>query len=290
MSWRVVVINSHCKLDLQMNNMVIRKGPEEVIAVYLNELAVVVIENTGVSITAALLSTLSQRKIRVVFCDEKHNPISELHPYYGAHDSNKKLRNQLSWTDANKSKVWNLIAKEKIKNQSLVLSQFGFEKEAKKLLEYSKNVQEADITNREGHAARTYFSALFGNEFYRDKDCYENAALNYGYSIILSAINREIVASGYFTQIGIFHDSVHNHFNLGCDLQEVFRPVVDRKVKSMNPKTFGPKEKEQLLSIVEESYTISDKNQILLNAIGIYVRSVLDVVNGFATEILFPQI
>ena len=290
MSWRVVVINSHCKLDLQMNNMVIRKGPDDVIAIYLSEIAVVVIENTGVSITAALLAALIERKIRVVFCDEKHNPISELHPYHGAHDANKKLRNQISWTLESKSETWSLIAKEKIKNQSIILRMYGHIDVAERLCQYANDVLDADITNREGHAARIYFNALFGEEFYRDKDCYTNAALNYGYSIILSAINREIVAAGYFTQIGVFHNSVHNHFNFGCDLQEVFRPIVDRKVRSMELYGFGPKEKQELLSIVDESLMINGKSQTLFNAIGIYVRSVLDFINRDSNEIYFPVI
>lgn len=48
-----------------------------------------------------------------------------------------------------------------------------------------------------------------------------NAALNYGYGIILSAFNREIVMNGYITQIGLFHDYMFNQFNLGCDLMHL---------------------------------------------------------------------
>ena len=48
------------------------------------------------------------------------------------------------------------------------------------------------------------FNALFGKDFTRNDDNPINAALNYGYSLILSTINREIVANGYLTQLGIF--------------------------------------------------------------------------------------
>ena len=44
-------------------------------------------------------------------------------------------------------------------------------------------------------------------DFTRSEENTVNAALNYGYSIILSAFNREIVAHGYLTQLGIFHDT-----------------------------------------------------------------------------------
>lgn len=55
-----------------------------------------------------------------------------------------------------------------------------------------------------------YFNALFGMEFSRTLPHPINAALNYGYGLILSAINREISAAGYLTQLGIFHDNTFN--------------------------------------------------------------------------------
>ncbi len=75
-------------------------------------------------------------------------------------------------------------------------------------------IRTLDSTKREGHAAKVYFNALFGMDFTRADDNPINAALNYGYSMILSAINREITAAGYLTQIGIFHQNTFNPFNL----------------------------------------------------------------------------
>ncbi len=37
-----------------------------------------IIESTAISLTTMLLSELTKHKIKVVFCDEKHNPQSEL--------------------------------------------------------------------------------------------------------------------------------------------------------------------------------------------------------------------
>ena len=68
--------------------------------------------------------------------------------------------------------------------------------------------------------------------------CPINAALNYGYSIVLSVFNREITANGYLTQLGLFHDNMFNQYNLSCDLMEPFRPFVDIAVKDMNPHKF----------------------------------------------------
>ncbi len=94
MSWRVVVISKRAKLDLQMNYLVVRS--DETIKIYIGEISTIMIENTAVSLTVALLSELTKRKIKVVFCDEKRNPSSELMPYYGSHDTSSKIRNQIA--------------------------------------------------------------------------------------------------------------------------------------------------------------------------------------------------
>ena len=89
-------------------------------------------------------------------------------------------------------------------------------------------VKSGDTTNREAHAARLYFTALFGRDFSRDDNVPVNAALNYGYAVLLSMVNREVVSRGYLTQCGICHRNEYNQFNFSCDLMEPFRPVVDR--------------------------------------------------------------
>ena len=70
---------------------------------------------------------------------------------------------------------------------------------------FTDKYQDGDKTNREGHAAKVYFNSLFGKKFTRNDDNNINAALNYGYSILLSTINKEISANGYLTQLGIHH-------------------------------------------------------------------------------------
>ena len=88
MSWRIVVISTSAKLDYSMGYMVVRR--DTVTKIHINEIHTVMIETTAVSMTAALLSELTKHKVKVIFCDEKRNPSSELIPYYGSHDFNSK--------------------------------------------------------------------------------------------------------------------------------------------------------------------------------------------------------
>lgn len=116
MGWRTVVISSTAKLDYQMGYLVIRK--DDVTKIHLSEIENLMVESTAVSLTAALLCELTKKKIKVVFCDEKRNPSSELIGYYGAHDTSLKVRNQIAWSEDIKKHVWTEIVTEKIRKQA----------------------------------------------------------------------------------------------------------------------------------------------------------------------------
>lgn len=274
MSWRTVVISSRCKLDTKMGYMVIRG--EEVRRIFLDEIAVVIVENPAVAMTGCLLSELVERKIKVIFCDGHHMPQSELVPCYGSHDTSRKIRMQIAWKEETKGVVWTCIIGEKIHQQARFLQALGHEKEAACLGDYIGQIEFQDATNREGHAAKVYFNAVFGMDFSRRGDDPVNGPLNYGYSILLAAFNREIAASGYLTQLGIHHGNVFNRFNLGSDLMEPFRVLVDRRVIQSNIQALDKAEKRTLATVLNEQVVIGGMRQTVLAAIGIYVRSVLE--------------
>ena len=276
MSWRTVVISNNAKLDYQIGYMVVRG--EKTTKIHLNEIGMLIVESTAVSMTSYLLSELIKNKIKVVFCDEKRNPCSELVSYYGSHDTSSKIRKQIEWTKDDKDHIWTEIVSEKIKQQALMLQRYQKE-EANMLFEYMEEVEFGDITNREGHAAKVYFNTLFGKKFTRTDENPINAALNYGYGIILSIFNREIVSSGYLTQIGLFHDNMFNQFNLSSDLMEPFRPLVDQFVVELKPEKFETEEKRKMLELLNKDVEICGKMEVVTNAIKIYCRSVFDALN-----------
>lgn len=277
MSWRTVVISNSAKLDYKMGYMIVRGS--EIKKIHMSEMALLLIESTAVSITASLLSELTKQKVKVIFCDEKRNPSAELVPYYGSHDTSAKVRTQVSWEEEIKRMVWTEIVSEKIRNQKKLLEIAGKSQEALLLQTYLETIEPGDVTNREGHAAKVYFNGLFGRDFSRTSDIPFNAALNYGYGILLSAVNREVVSNGYITQLGISHNNMFNPFNLGSDLMEPFRVFVDRQVLEMAPVKLEQQEKLELVNLMNLEVKIDGKNQYLLNAVKIYCRSVFDAIN-----------
>lgn len=273
MSWRIVVISKRAKLDYQLGYLVVRN--EEVTKIHLSEISTILIESTAATVTTSLLAELTKKKIKVIFCDEKRNPSSELVGYYGSHDTSNKIRKQIQWSRHSKEAIWTEIVTEKIRKQKELLKNLGKE-EAGLLESYLQEIGWNDETNREGHAAKVYFNALFGMTFTRTADCPENAALNYGYSILLSAFAREIVASGYITQLGLFHDNMFNQFNLASDLMEPFRPLVDRLVAHMTLVEFEHTQKMELVNLMNQEVMINERCELISNAIKIYCKSVFD--------------
>lgn len=276
MSWRTIVISKRAKLDLQLGYMVVRG--DEVTKIVLSEIGTLLIESTAVSLTIGLLAELAKRKVKVIFCDEKRNPSSEIVSYYGSHDTSNKVRKQIAWKQKTKEAVWTEIVSEKIRKQKELLT-LRRKDEAELLGQYLTEITWNDGTNREGHAAKVYFNALFGMDFTRTEDSYINAGLNYGYSILLSTFAKEIVANGYITQLGLFHDNMFNKFNLASDMMEPFRILVDQQVIQMMPTKLEKEEKMQLVNILNQEVQIDGKIQYVNNAIKIYCRSVFDALN-----------
>ena len=274
-SWRTVVISSSAKLDYQMGYLVVRR--DVTTKIHLSEIAILLVETTAVSLTAALLAELNKKKVKVIFCDEKRNPSSELIPYYGSHDTSAKIRQQVEWREDSKTAVWTEIVTDKIRKQEETLLCFH-KNEAELLHGYLQEMEYGDATNREGHAAKVYFNALFGKDFTRSAELVTNAMLNYGYSILLSAFNREITANGYITQLGLFHNNMFNPFNLASDLMEPFRVLVDRKVYMMHVPSFEHEEKMELVDILNQEVWINERKEVVNNAIKIYCRSVFDAI------------
>lgn len=271
MSWRTVVITKHVKLSYKNGYLIVRGEQEQMI--HLSEIHTLLIDTTRAVLTAYLISELLKQKIKVIFCDEKRQPESEIVPYYGAHNTSKKIKAQLAWSISAQQEIWTAVIAEKIQQQQRLLNKLGLPA-AQKLKNYLADLQLYDVTNREGHAAKVYFNALFGKDFVRESDDTINIALNYGYTILLSTFNKEIVSQGYLTQIGLKHTNQFNYFNLSSDLMEPFRPVVDALVYNNMNDTFDTAYKLQLVNLLNEQVIIQGQKHFVTMAIHLYLKSV----------------
>lgn len=274
MSFRTVVISNQSKLNYKNRFLVVKQDNDEKY-IHLSEIDTIIVDSIAVSISSYLLKELSDNKINIIFCDEKHNPFGELSSYYSSHNSSKKIQKQINWAKENKDLIWQSIIKNKIINQALMLNKIKSEK-YELLLSYIEDVLISDKTNREGHAAKVYFNELFGKDFVRNDTDNINAALNYGYAILLSTINKEVISNGYLTQVGIHHKNEFNEFNLSCDLMEPFRIIIDNFVYFNQERELNTLYKLDIINIFNNRYNYENKNYVLKDIIKMYVKNTLE--------------
>lgn len=278
MSFRTVVITRQSKISYKNRFLVVKQDSDEKY-IHLSEIDTIIVDSISVSISAYLLKELSDNKINVIFCDEKHNPFGELSSYYSRHNTSKKIKEQIGWKQKNKDELWTKIVKNKITNQAMMLRKIDSEK-YDLLLSYVDEVVCGDKTNREGHAAKVYFNVLFGNDFVRNNDDSINDALNYGYAILLSTVNKEVVSNGFLTQLGIHHKNEFNEFNLTCDLMEPFRIVIDNFVYFNRERKLDTNYKLDIVNIFNNTYKYKGKTYILKDIIKMFIKSALESVEN----------
>lgn len=283
MSWREIIVQSASKLSCSGNYLIVRN--ESILKIHLSEIALIIIATPQVSITGVAMCEIVKYKIKIIFCDEKHNPYGEMVGYYGCHNCSKKVQKQIAWNKDLAQSINTAIIYQKINNQGKMLLKYGFQERAESLFTYANEIETNDITNREGHAAKVYFNTLFGMEFTRDMASNINSALNYGYSILLSCINREVVSNGCLTTIGINHRNEYNHFNFSCDIIEPFRVIIDEYVYLNKDVNFDKNYKFAVVDLLNKE-VILDNKCTLINAIKISVKSIIDALNGEPTEVL----
>lgn len=274
MSFRTIVITKQSKISYKNRFLVVKQENDEKY-IHLSEIDTIIVDSISVSISSYLLKELSDNKINILFCDEKHNPFGELKSYYLAHNSSKKIIMQSKWTQKQKDELWQLIVKNKITNQALLLDKIK-SKNYNLVLSYVSDVVIGDKTNREGHAAKVYFNSLFTKKFVRNESDDINSALNYGYAVLLSTFNKEIISNGYLTELGIHHKNEFNPFNLTCDFMEPFRVIIDNFVYYNKDREFNTDYKLDIVNIFNSKYKYNGKQYVLKDVIKLYTKNIFD--------------
>lgn len=190
-----------------------------------NSIHAVIVTAFNVIYTNNLLQRLCEENIPLVILGRNYAPAGMLLSYVGQSRQTEIQQLQIENKKPLEKRIWQQIIREKIKNQSRVLDLFRKENHLRNL---AAEVLSGDTSNRESYAARLYFKALFGENFFRNRNADGiNAFLNYGYAILRSALARYVVAAGLNPSYGVGHDNKLNPFCLVDDLIEPFRPLVD---------------------------------------------------------------
>ena len=283
MGWRSVIITQHAKMTYSMNMMVVQTR-DGINQIPIDDINLLLVSTTQAVITSALISKLAENQTKVIFVDEKDQPVVETVGYYPSARNLSKLNNQFNWDLQLKEKLWTKIVDRKITNQITVLK--NYQLEWQNVQDELDQLELNDTTNREAIAARKYFMTLFDKTFVRRDNNAVNGALDYGYAILLASFNREIAVNGYLSYLGIHHHSEENCFNLASDLMEPFRPFVDYWVKAHEKiKQLTPDIKYGLVELLSLEIKYNNKKTILSNAISEYVHDCLCFLSGKTKEL-----
>lgn len=293
MGYRQVIIKKSEKLHFKDNQLIIDKD-ESSIKVPLEDISYILIEDSSTILTTRLLAELGKNAISLIVCDEKFEPTSIMYPYNYHFKQLDVFSHQLEIDDSIKNEFWNQIVKIKIENSIRVLEMTSKEEfPISKLTEYINEITDGDSKNREGLAAKMYFRSLFGSDFIRFYDDNVNAALNYGYTVIASAIIRNLAVHGLNTYLGIHHSSKINNFNLAYDFLEPYRSVVDKFVYDNKDDIVLPLSfefRKKLINLLNKEVLHQNKKYTIEYSIGLLIKSYIKSFSSGEIKLDLPSI
>lgn len=248
----------------------------------LEDISTIMLESGGCTITSAALGAIANFGIVLFTCDSCHLPNGVLLPFDSHSRQLKMVQVQINMTKPFVKRLWQMIIKQKIINQSACL-EIAKREGAKKLHQIASTVESGDKTFAESHAAQIYFPMLFDNWNNRRDDSIQNGALNYGYALFRAAIARSLSAYGFLPCIGIWHHNELNNFNFADDLIEPFRPVVDFWVSNnirAGEKVLTPATKKELYNLFNYEVLMPNGNQTVATAIEATVSSLSSAISN----------
>ena len=242
-------------ISLKRGFIVIQKGTEELGAVPLDDIAILLLTAQGVTLSKNVINAISEKGGITIFCGKNYQPQSMAIPVYSHSLFTKIIKSQINASEPLKKRIWQKIVIQKITNQSLALQFCKKQNDSIIIEKISKTVKSGDSDNREAYAARMYWKYLFGDSFKRDKDAEGiNSFLNYGYAIMRAGMARALCAHGLLPALGIHHDNNLNQFCLADDLFEIYRPIVDVlcfKLWEEGEKELNPNNKQKFAKLLK---------------------------------------
>lgn len=268
---------------------------EAVRSVPIEDIGVVVLDNSRITITHGVLDKLLANNSAVITCNASHLPYGLLLPLDGNTTQNERYRCQLEASVPLCKQLWKQTIEQKILNQAKVLEKVMGEP-AKNMLAWAADVRSGDSENKEARAAAYYWKTIFPNlpNFVRGQEGDPpNNLLNYGYAILRAVVARSLVISGLLPTLGIHHHNRYNAYCLADDIMEPYRPYVDTVVidlmKNYAIDEISQEVKIALLKIPDMEVMIGGKRTKLKVAVSQTTASLYKCFTGELRKILYPE-
>ncbi len=277
------------------------KTKQSIADIPLDDIDGIILSGHGLWHSTNLLAKLAHLGITVVIIDSHYKPIAIV---IGI--SNNTLQGQriIAQHDANLSmnkRLWQEIVQTKLLFQTSLLAYHKSDKtnQVKLLI---KNVKSGDPSNLEAQGARYYWQGLMQKiypDFKREQDSNDsiNIALNYGYTILRTAVAKNILAAGLHAGWGIHHCHPNNTMPLADDLMEPFRAFVDAKVYALSKggylndnDTINNIAKKSLADVIYTDILILGETKPLINYLQTLAQSLVRIYMNEGKILAFPEV
>jgi CRISPR-associated protein Cas1 len=292
---RTLYFGNPCYLHKKQEQLLIEYPDQktETRAVPIEDIGIVILDHPQITITQALLASISDNNAVIINCDARHLPFALMLPTAANQSYTEKLRFQLSASLPLKKNLWQQTVTAKIINQAALLRSWG--NDIQNMMYWAKNVKSGDTDNHEARAAAYYWKNYIDGFTRRRFGDPPNNLLNYGYAILRAVVARSLVASGMLPAIGIHHRNKYNPYCLADDIMEPFRPWVDKLVMEICEERETIDElttdiKRQLLAVPVLDIYIEKQKSPLMVGVQRTTASLMQCFEGNARKILFPEL
>ena len=289
---RIVDISEQAYLHVANKQLNVDKNGQTVAKIAIEDLGILILQHPAITITQTVITLCQHNNVAIIFCDERHLPLSITLPLWSGHSLHTKvLKQQIASKIPRRKRLWQQVIKAKISEQATTIEQAGLQ--SNKLRSLANNVKSGDPENLESQAAQVYWKRLMGNNFRRDTKAEGiNSVLNYGYSIMRAMVARALVGTGLHPAIGLHHRNQYNGLCLADDIMEPFRPWVDAIIyneKQSNPKIQVTKEiKQKLLGMLSQQVVYDGKKMPLMISINYLVAQLKYSLTETYKPLYFP--
>mgnify|MGYP000070645516 CR=1 FL=1 len=296
MRWNILEIAQNGRyLKLYRGFLLVMDDKEELGRVIIDELNSLVLSAEQTTLSKQIMVKLAEHGIPIVTCGTNYHPISITLPYSVHHQSNKVIHLQIDASQPLKKRLWQQLVKTKIFHQFRVLEYCdpALSAETLQLKRLSDKVRSGDPDNCEAQASRVYWQSLMGSDFRRRPQSIdiENSALNYGYTILRAACARAAIAAGLNPSLGLHHRNINNPFCLADDLMEIYRPLVDLTIQTMDLEdSLTPDNKATLAKILQADVRLNKETTTVNTSMQKLAQSVVQSLESKEVNLQIPEL
>lgn len=267
--------------------LVIEQEREVLARIPVEDIAVIVLDSTGVELSSGALKALAIQGAALLSCDDRHHPNGMFLPLASNSLHAERIRHQVEASEPLRKNLWTRIIAAKIRNQALAL---GEKYNDLRLGKLASRIRSGDPENIEAQAGRLYWARFFQgcpgieNGVFRRRQVGEflNSHLNYGYAVLRAATARALCAAGLHPGLGIHHHNRYSGYCLADDLMEPFRPWIDVVVRHLamtGARKLEKQSKSAILAVLTATCTFHGGTGPLLVALE---RSAATLARAFA--------